>query len=219
MNDRLDYLLSVEMDDELEPAEREELDRLLMAHPEAGRRRGRLESVDTLIRTIATQPGVGEVEGSAAETDAMEADLDRRWASLQESLGRPDPMPTVEASGRRRASARWAPALAAAAAAAVAAFLVLPRVLPGGSFLESASVPSRSSLDTEPGTRGGVRQDASAEAWSGVDDPIVLAVVFELDDEDDSIEILDPVSAEDLEIIERLELLEFLAARQTEGRG
>jgi anti-sigma factor RsiW len=205
MNERLDYLLSVDLDDELEPAEREELDRLLTDHPEAAARRARFESIDAFVKNIAEQPATGSTTGEAQSR--LEAGLTSIQARIEEAGAEP----VDELAQRRRRTPSWIPSIGLAAAAAMAVYFVVPNgptIPPNGSDSAPASSSSQP-LGDGPST---ARSDF-------VDNPIALAVVFEVDEDSDTIAFIDTMSPDDFEIIEQLELLEFLAAREGEGRG
>lgn len=202
MNERLDYLVSIAIDDELDPAEREELDRLLADHPEAADRRASFESINALVQSIGAQP-VNSESGLDAGLDAVRTRIEDANAASGDELSR-----------RRRRISNWIPSLGLAAAAAMAVYFVIPQNLPTpngssgsmGNVVDSESSRSSSEVPT-------------SEAARRADDPIALAVVFELDEDAESAPFIDSMSADDFEIIEQLELLEFLAARETEGRG
>jgi anti-sigma factor RsiW len=200
MNERLDYLLSVGLDGELDPAEREELDRLLADHPEAADRRESFETIDAFVKSIGSQPDSGAGIGDT------ESRLDAGLASIHARIEgtRAEPMDEFE----RRRTPSWLPSIGLAAAAAMAVYFVVPSgpTIPNGSPDSTGSAPSSQHADGSPPTRP-------------VDDPIALAVVFEVDEDSDTIGFIDSMSADDFEIIEQLELLEFLAAHEEEGRG
>jgi hypothetical protein len=239
MTDRLDYLLSIELDDELDAAERAELDRLLVDHPDAAARRARLAGVDSVLQNIGAQPA-----DQSRDLDAGLAAIRRRLGSENGESG---PAPVDELARRRRRASKWIPSLGLAAAAALAVYLVTPAESPffsdgvSGDYSDglSESFPGSSSRGAsdrseDPERVGG--DDTSADTVSPgasdralgqsaagesrlVDDPIALAVVFELEDDVDMASAIESVSADDFEIIEQLELLEFLAARKEGGRG
>jgi len=205
MNERLDYLLSVELDDEIEPAEREELDRLLRDHPEAADRRASFESIDAFVKNIAEQPATGGATGEAQSR--LEAGL----ASIQARIEKASAEPVDELAQRRRRMPSWIPSIGLAAAAAMAVYFVVPT---GPKIPTKASDPASSSSSSQP--LAGVPSTGGSDF---VDNPIALAVVFEVDEDSDTIAFIDSMSPDDFEIIEQLELLEFLAAREGEGRG
>jgi anti-sigma factor RsiW len=190
MNERLDYLLSAAIDEELDAAEREELDRLLAMRPDASRRRAALESANALVQAVADRPEL------AADDDR----IDRGLADVRARIAASNSTPIDELSERRRTRPSWFASLPLAAAAALVVYFVLPE----------GSIP--------PGLTPAVAPPAG-EQRPLIDDPIALAVVFELDEDAESIDFIDTMSAEEFEIIEQLELLEYLAARDGEGRG
>jgi len=192
MNERLDYLLSVDLDGELEPGEREELERLLTDHPEAAERRASFESIDAVVKNLGERPMTGSGIGEA------QSRLDAGLASIQARIEEASAAPVDELARRRRRTPGWIPSIGLAAAAAMAVYFVVPNgpTIP----TETSGVPSTDRSDL-------------------VDPPIALAVVFEVDEDADTIAYIDSMSPDDFEIIEQLELLEFLAAREGEGRG
>lgn len=203
MNERLDYLLSVELDDELEPAEREELDRLLTDHPEAADRRASFESIDAFVKSIGAQPARG------AGIDDAQSRLDTGLASIRARIGEANAPPADELARRRRPTPSWIPSIGLAAAAALAVYFVVPSgpTIPTGA--PDSSLSASQQVADVPSTAG----------MELVENPIALAVVFEVDDDSDAMGLIDSMSPDDFEIIEQLELLEFLAAREGEGRG
>lgn len=218
MNERLDYLLSIELDGELDANERSELDRLLADHPEATQRRQRFAAIDGALRAIGAQPT------RATSEDALNAGLaslhERIEASASHAADESEEDDLDELARRRGARSRWLPSIGLAAAAALALYLVVP----GSSidpFGESTVGPTgtrsaerRGSPSTDTNAKPGDRRERIS--------PIALAVVFELEEDGDGVPFGETVSAEDFEIIEQLELLEFMAtreARETGGRG
>ena len=209
MNERLDYLLSVELDGELATAEREELDRLLADHPEAADRRASFESINAVVKNIGEQPA-----GNAGMGEA-ESGLDAGLASIRARIEEANATPTDELAQRRRPIPGWIPSIGLAAAAAMAVYLVVPDgpTIPTGALDPISSDPS-STLSWQR-----VADVPSTAGMDLVENPIALAVVFEVDDDSETIGFIDSMSPDDFEIIEQLELLEFLAAREGEGRG
>lgn len=192
MNERLDYLLSIALDDELSPDERNELDRLLAEMSdteEAIERRASFAMIGDIVRNIGEQP------------TNVDTALDANLESIRARLEKLNSSPEDELAPRRRRSPAWLPSLGLAAAAALAVYVVLP---------------SDSLLLFSPQTDAGV---SNADKNRVIADPIALAVVFEIENDAESVTFMDSMTAEDFEVIEQLELLEFLAAREAEGRG
>ena len=213
MNERLDYLLSVALDDELDAAERTELDALLLEHPEAASsRRALLGSVDTLVQSLAaTSLLANESNADVIARSHSQADreLEAGLAAIRSRIDENESGPADELAARRWALPNWAPPLAMAAAA-VAIYLAVPQ----------SSVDSFNPFRTDEGlTPNLISETAVVEGGSLAVDPIALAVVFELDEDADPIGLVDGVSAADFEIIEALELMEYMAAREGEGQG
>ncbi len=197
MTERLDSLLSLELDDELTPAEREELAGLLESDSSASRRRARFESIDFSLQSI----------GAQTVDPASDQKIDASMASIFARIERDGPAVVDELSRRRRWSPGWVPSLGLVAAAAMAVYFVVPSsVVP--TWLDDSNGPSLFSSESS------LTHDIGL-----LDDPIALAVIFELDEESEAVALIDSVSAADFEIIEQLELFEYLATREEEGRG
>ena len=217
MDKSLDLLLSASIDDELEAGEREELGRALANDPAAADRRARFEAVDEALRTLATSPA-SESE-LAAGLVAIRARLaDENPRSPYKSSGRQDGGPQSGSRGRRMRSR--VPALALAAAAAWLIYLVLPgRQLPGEPASDSA-------VHRDAGVDSHAAETSDAIATAFEEQPLALAdaqtlltLIFGLDEDSEGTGTRDALSAEDFEVVEQLELMEFLAAREMEGRG
>ena len=204
---RLERLLSASIDGELDPAEREELASLVAERPEAEARRARLEAVDALLREVAADA-------------APPADPEVALAELRERVARRGP--GVPGGARRRGPRRaavWAPALVAAAAAALVIYWTRSASSPPAPEPERAEggFAARPSGAEGP---SGVALDPSGEgADAPLDDPLALAWVLGIAEDSEATQGLEGLSNEDLEIIEQLELMEYLAARDVGGRG
>jgi len=210
MNERLDYLLSAALDGELDSAEREELDRLLPDHPEASDRSAQLASVDELVQTLSASSILSE--GAARPQLSADARLEEGLAAIRTRIERDEGGAASDelAERRRRRLPSWIPPMAMAAAA-VAIYLAVP---------QDSFNPLTDDVDTSTNRAPVPAVDIStSEERRFVDDPIALAVVFEIEEDGDSVNLVDGVSPDDFEIIETLELMEFLAARHGEGRG
>ena len=222
MDKSLDLLLSASIDDELEAGEREELGRALANDPAAADRRARFEAVDEALRTLATSPASeSELAAGLVAIRARLADENPRSpykSSGRQGSGRQDGGPQSGSRGRRMRSR--VPALALAAAAAWLIYLVLPgRQLPGEPASDSA-VHRDAGVDS----RAAETSDAIATAFEEqplalADAQTLLTLIFGLDEDSEGTGTRDALSAEDFEVVEQLELMEFLAAREMEGRG
>ena len=206
--ERLDALISAAMDGSIEDADRIWLEERLAADDEAVARARAFDRVDAELRTLAEAPSLSE--------ERLAAGFERLRSRLQgpsvESGGVAAENPEFDGPHRGRPGVwrrRWVPALIAAAAA-LALYLILPGVERGS---ESGGGDSRVGIPAD----------------EGIDDTIEFAENIELDEElslvlgygEDPFD-LDEATIDDLEIIEQLDLLDFLSAREArerEGRG
>jgi hypothetical protein len=212
---RLDCLLSVALDDELDAAEAEELTQLRAAHPElAATRAARFSEIGEVLGNLGSAPhsdahlesGLAALRarlGAAPSAGLPERprfeDVLRDEVSTEtKSSGSAAPMGSGDELARRRFRASgWGASLGLAAAAAIALYFVVP----------APELPFERPLDPP------------AQELPLLEDPIALALVFDLAEESLSGDALEDISFEDLEIIEQLDLLEYMAAHETEGRG
>ena len=217
MDESLDLLLSASIDDELEAGEREELGRALANDPAAADRRARFEAVDDALRTVAASP-------------ASESELAAGLAAIRARLADENPTSPYKSSGRQaggqqsggrgRRMRSWVPALVLAAAAAWLIYLVLPgRLLPGAPAYETA-VRRDAGVDSLAAETSDAIATASEEQLLALADArTLLTLIFGLDEDSEGTGTRDALSAEDFEVVEQLELMEYLAAREMEGRG
>ncbi|MBK7949870.1 MAG: hypothetical protein IPK00_14240 [Deltaproteobacteria bacterium] len=200
--EELDALLSARRDGALEAGEAARLEALLETSEAARLRALELERVDAMLRALAAEP-IPE-----ARLDRIEAALGRRVAETatrpsaarapETPIGEKGRRATDDASRERRVSRRRSRGFGLAAA--LAAGVVLATVVwapreknavvdePGGQGLPIAGTAGTA----EPATREG-------------DELATLGRELGLED------------ASDLEVIEELELLEFLAARERDA--
>ncbi len=198
MTERLDSLLSLELDNGLTPAEHQELAGLLESDSSALRRRARFESIDFSLQGI----------GAQTVEPASDQEIDASMASIFARIEHEGPAVANELSRRRRWTPGWIPSLGLVAAAAMAVYFVVPSSVVPTSWLDDSNGPSPFSSESSATHEIGL-----------LDDPIALAVIFELDEESEAVALINSVSAADFEIIEQLELFEYLATREEEGRG
>lgn len=200
--ERLDALISAAMDDELSAEERAELDGLLADDEANAARAQQLAGVDVALRELAGAASEGRAEGSPEAPDREAGErldivyerLRAQLASSAEAAESKHPeaprSPSTPPAGRRVRRSSWALPLGLAAAAALVVYLLLPD---DGS---------------EPGDPAGL-VEASEEHLDAID-----YVIYS-----EEIEGFGPISGEDLEIIEQLELLDYLVARDAEASG
>lgn len=211
IDDRFDLLLSAALDDELDADEREELERLLAQDPSlAGRaeaRRSEFAAADSALRSLS-------LSGEERDMDAGLLDLRSRLAPPSDAL--------AASAGPSRARGRgWLVPLAAAAALALyfwgtgsdeSPLLAPPGVSPlakdGSTDVEGTG------LEEIPGPGEG------ADGY----EPLALALLFEIQEEllEQGLEGTangQALDVRDLEVIEQLDLMEFLSARNAGGRG
>jgi anti-sigma factor RsiW len=204
----LDLLLSAELDGELEPLEVERLAALRQRHPDHAARLARFQEVDGAMRSLAETPI--PAERLAVPLRILEARLARSESAR--------PIEVESRSGSESGSAmRWIkPALWAAAAA-----LVLYLIAAGS---QRATAPAQSPLFPPTATEL-AEEPLPASTFASDDEALVLALdLFEGEAEGQSEalvgeETFGAISDEDFDIVEQLDLLEFLAAREREGRG
>ncbi|HEB90105.1 MAG TPA: hypothetical protein ENI85_11080 [Deltaproteobacteria bacterium] len=212
--DRLDRLLSADLDGEIDSGDRAWLEERLARDPTARARLEAFARIDTGLRRLAEAP-VGQ-----ERLAAMLADLHSRLEA--ETVGASDaaeksPSDVAPVLGAGRFPVRpWASALAVAAAAAIAVLLLLP----GSEDDSEAPAPSLEMV--------GIPADAMAPEGPASDRNTDAGLELDADLEEGLSVVLgygedpyagDEPSIEDLEVIEQLDLLDFLSSRETAGRG
>lgn len=200
-----DARVSAAIDGALDPAARAALEREIAADPALAARAQALHDVDAGLRTLAADP-------IAADR------LERNFEALQARLGSPaaavfantaDTANTADAANPalrgwlRRAGV---PILTAAAAAAAVLYLWLPRSADPGA----TPAPARMAGAASEVEKGGASARPSDEA---------VAIALGYGEDPATWQLAPGVPIDDLEIIEELELLEYLATHETEGRG
>lgn len=200
VREALDALLSAERDGALESGDAARLGELLAAGPAAPTRRADFERLDEALR------GLGTDRIAQARLDRIESALVRRLAANHGAAAADAARVPGAADARNNAGAkrgesqapierRTAPRrrFAFGVAAALAAGIVLASLV----WMPRGERPVDEAREAEPR----LAADAIVEAPRAVDD----------------LETLGIEDASDLEVIEELELLEFLAAREREA--
>jgi hypothetical protein len=241
----LDPMLSAALDDELPAEERERLAALVARDPELARRARALEAVDESLRALAAASvDEARVAGGLAALESRLAE-----ARSAQGIGGHPASAARRGAWRPSSARRVGAGLAAAVVALLLAYWMWPGAespisreqVPApaleASLPEPPSPPASRTLPTsglEPelekqspalaadaprsSGRATTRPDASDEASEEASEEEMLgwALALGLADEPPS---SSAYSSEDLEVIEQLDLLEYLAARETEGRG
>ena len=228
LRERFDLLLSAALDGELDATERAELDALRAAHPaltdlEAARRT-RFESVSASLRQVAQDAAAAAGNDATSGLAALEARIRAEDApqGSRTTASHAAPGSSSAASSARPRVAAWLVPLAAAAAVALYAW---------GGFgpAEDAAVAPRAPTPSTAAVEGVERSDRSAKgapspsedaalasgAVAAEDDLLDIALLAEIE----AAELGDELEPGDLEIIEQLDLMDFLAAAEGEERG
>ena len=197
-DDPIDVLLSAGMDDALSADERAELDGLLAQDGVASRAEA-FEEVDAALRSLAEdQADEPAAEARiAASLETLRERLD--WA--EEAPARPEATKTVWL--------RPATYLGSGLAAAAAAMLF---------FAVGAGDQTRSPSGDVEERAGLTASLAEGSGDAGSEDEAIMTALGYAEWAGDLSE-LGLASPEDLEIVEQLELLDFLVAQAAEGRG
>ena len=232
---RLDALLSAERDGELEADERAELESLLQDDPAATARRAAFAAVDEALIALGSVPLDDE-----AIAEGLEAVRTRTVAGAST-----DSPGVVQVDPRR---SPWRHPIVRILAGAVAAALILyfamaptdPADGPGSASAprvaqtsEAADPDDADAPMSEARTDGGVAASTSEVIASvGTDEVFVLDdsvgtdEVLGLDPElalalgyGEGTDLVPGVEDDDLAVISELDLLDFMAAREEEGRG
>jgi len=195
--DAVDALISAAMDDELDQAGREELEGLIAADPAVAARVRAFHQVDSVVR------GIGRNE---LEPERLAAG----YASIEERLG-------IGAGARPPLWRRPAFGLALAAAAVLLLYLSGATESARPGLAEGDAPPNVAVLDE-------IADDLPNSLPHG-DAPLeeesldAFAVALGYAEGPDGTSPVPGLPMEDFEIIDQLELLEYLAAREAEGRG
>jgi len=206
--ERLDLLLSASLDDEVGADERAELANLRAgAEGETAERERAFREVDEELRALAGEPlDDAQLSNSLADLDAhLEARREGREASGASSD--PSGFGAGPGLGARRL------AIGLAAAAAVVFYLIVPSVEPPvegtDSFPDARAVdPGVDAFAIDEGD-----DPSDFEEGDAVED-LVLAIGY--GEENAEIGV---IMGDDFEVIEQLELLDYLIALDGEGRG
>lgn len=198
--ERRDLLLSASLDDEVGLEESEELESLrAQAEPDTAERERAFREVDEGLRALAAEPlDDARLSGSLATLDARLRDREAR-GTLDDT--------SVFGSGARRM------AVGLAAAAAVVFYLILPSIEP--PIEETGSVVDRRGGDAAMDDYAFEAGDEAArvESADAVED-LVLAIGYGEENGE-----LGVIMGDDFEVIEQLELLDYLLALEREERG
>jgi len=200
MSDRLDSLLSARLDDELTREELAELETLLAAHPEYAERARTFDELDVRLKAIAEESG--EDVRLAVNLDGLRA---RLGFDVSSESGEPTSAANVErepgdgsSQGVISLLGRPVVPLLLAAAAAILFYLVLPM---GPPATEESSVLAETS---------GLDGDADAELDAYLEDGLVLVLGY-----GDEMSEMTGITSDDLDVIEQLDLLDFLSTRES----
>lgn len=215
-DETLDERLSAALDGELDAAEREALEAQVAAEPALAARRAAFASVDDGLRALAA--------ARAAATDP--ATIDRGWEAVRARVAAGDveglgPSASEQTAGRPARSRGFGPALFWAAAAAAAIWLLAPGKGAPPDAPPAAEGPDR--LAIENGAPGDPAAAARVRDL-GLDDTVDPAPLMALgygEEADDGF-FVPGVPIEDLPVIEELDLLDYLKARERAelgGRG
>jgi hypothetical protein len=220
--ERWDELVSADLDDALSPEERAALADRLARDASLAARAASFRRIDDALRSLSGEPLDG-------------AELETGWARLRSRLAL-----ASEAQVPGLLARRWPVGVAVAAAAALAVALLLPRLDRGVESPTPGDAPTRvantasghRALETPADhpleTLGDRPPDPSGDRpVEMLDAPVALdALEAELGDElvlaigyGDALSEVGSIPNEDFEVIERLELLDFLLEQKSEGQG
>jgi anti-sigma factor RsiW len=220
--ERWDELVSADLDHALSPEERAALADRLARDASLAARAARFRRIDDALRSLAGEP-------------LDDAELETGWARLRSRLAL-----ASEARGPGIGARRWPVGVAVAAAAALAVALLLSRSDRGVESPTPGDAPTRvattasghRALETPGDPPLEASGDRPPEASAGrpvetLDAPVALdALESELGDElvlaigyGDELSEVGSIPNEDFEVIERLELLDFLLEQSSEGQG
>lgn len=205
--DRLDALLSARMDDDLTPDELFELEALIAGDPDHAARVLAFEKVDTQLRSLA-EASIDE-DSLATAYDGLRARLKIRGLgeSGTDQSSRP---PANRTDPRKNSSGRPVIPLLLAIAAALVLYLVV------STSRLSPPVPVDEAGDLAATSNGDFGEDlATADLKAGselaldVEDELILVLGY-----GNEMSELQGITRDDLDVIERLELLDFLSDRR-----
>ncbi|MFK7895477.1 MAG: hypothetical protein AB8G23_06555 [Myxococcota bacterium] len=219
--DRMDALISASLDDALSPEEAAELAALMAGEGMAGEgvsgegvasRAQDFEDVDAALRALAEEP-------------LDEARLEASLEAVQERLFESSPDAAVVIAGEAVADEIGVDAGSRASGRSESLFSRIRPAFYGGMAAAAAAMlffaVGSGSDALRPGdlNPGGGLETLAEEAALGelTDEALVAALGYGAGPAD--LSELGLASPEDLEIVEQLELLDFLAAREAEGRG
>ena len=201
--DRLDALLSARMDDDLTPEERVELEALITNDPDYAVRALAFEKVDAQLRSLA--------EASIDEDRLADAYAGLRARLAIGELDETDPgrtsgQPTSRIDLRSNSLGGPVIPLLLAIAAAFILYLVVPAAPPSHvdepGDLATASNGAFSDIDED-------FADVDLDVARGVEDELILVLGY-----GDEMSVLQGITRDDLDVIEQLELLDFLSDRE-----
>ncbi len=199
-NEAIDRAISAAMDDTLPPEEFDALRERIAAEPEVAARVRAFHAIDAGIRRLADEALAGA--DSTARAEAGFADLQARLA-------------------RERRVAwlrRGAPVIAALAAAAALIFLLRTDASNDAGSPAIVGVDGSPIDLVEPAfdelLAGELEEDLDSDLDPDVEAELSVALGY-----GDQIDILPDVRVEDLEVVDQLDLLDFLAQQDKEGRG
>jgi hypothetical protein len=201
IRDRQDAMISAGLDGELEREDRERLDELLASSDEYSARARSFQRVDEELRSLVAGSMAGE--RLATTFASLRARLEVARSERAETSALEGVSST--AAERRR---RWGLSSAFAAAAALVVYLVLPATKP---VTEEPFSLAEGAIPVADGTDAA---DAADSAREGLEEDLALVLGY-----GDETSEINAISNDDLDVIERLELLDFLSAREMEERG
>ncbi len=211
-DDSVDALLSAGMDDALSVAERAELDGLLVQDAVASRAEA-FDEVDAALRSLAEEPA--DQARIAASLETLHERLD--WAEEA-----PADAQTAQ-TGWPRSASSFGLGLGLAAAAAAMFFFTVGSgddARLRGEEVEERVGATASLAEGLAYSRVAARSEAGlgAESQAGPEEEAMVTALGYVEWAGDLSE-LGLASPEDLEIVEQLELLDFIAAREAGGQG
>lgn len=219
--DRVDALVSAAMDDELDAAARADLEAAIAGDPAVAARVRAFGRVDDALRELAADP-ISEAQHAEGY-----AQLRARLAEEENAGGAQPPGVLTSLADRRRPGLPVLAPIVLTAAAVAALFLIVSRGDRSDPTQGAAARPpaiaremsepsagdSLRALEIDPGSG----RDVDLESDFGLGEERVIALGYA--DEANGAGLVPGIALEDFEIIDQLEVLEYLAARESEGRG